>query len=276
MNARSRFTPQDEEAGAVESFVDAALYDFEYRRRRDDIAFYRRLAAERMRIGRGPILDLACGTGRVLVPLLRDGHRVVGVDLSSPMLVRAAARIRRLAPPRRANVTLVRADLREIAFRPAFALAVCAFHSIQHLVSRNDLLRFLRRVRESLLPDGWFAFDVLSPGADWMGRDPARRWARTAFRHPTTKERLVYTMNHVFDARRKALHMRVYYQPIDAHARAVGAERVVRLCHRQLDPAEVTELLAQSGFRLRNTFGGFDRRPLDDLSDEHIYVARPR
>ena len=62
-------------------FEDAALYDWEYRRRRDDVRFYRTLADERG----GPVLDLGCGTGRLMAPLLRDGHVVVGLDHAPAM-----------------------------------------------------------------------------------------------------------------------------------------------------------------------------------------------
>src|SRR5438270_2418846 len=92
----------DQRAGAVEPFQDAALYDWEYRRRRDDVRFYRTLADERG----GPVLDLGCGTGRLTLPLLRDGHRLVGIDHAAPMLARAAGRVRRLGAPARARALL--------------------------------------------------------------------------------------------------------------------------------------------------------------------------
>jgi SAM-dependent methyltransferase len=271
-------TPADEEAGAREPFEDAALYDHEYRRRRADVTFYRRLARERLASGLpGPLLDLACGTGRVTVPLLRDGHTVVGLDRARPMLARAASRLLRLPAARRARAQLVRADLRRFWFRTKFALAICAFHSLQHLIDDRDLLRFLRCVRASLLDDGWLAFDVLPPDPVWIGRDPSRRWARTTFHHPVSGERLVYTTNHVYDPGRRALHMRLYFQPVDAEGRPAGLERVQRLCHRQFDPKEVGRLLDRAGFELLASFGGFDGRPLVDTDDEqHIYVARPR
>jgi SAM-dependent methyltransferase len=217
-----RFGVADEEAGGRESFDDAVLYDFEYRRRRADVTFYRRIAAERRELDGGPVLDLACGTGRILVPLLRDGHTVVGIDRSPAMLARAAWRVRRQSATRRARALLVQADLRGFAFKPAFALAVCAFHSVQHLVARGDLGRFLRAVRSSLVPGGWFAFDLLPPDPAWIARDPARRWARTTFRHPESGQRFVYTTNHVYDPRRRALHMRMYYQPIDERGQPCG------------------------------------------------------
>lgn len=281
--APPRFTRADEEAGAREAFEDAALYDFEYRRRRADVLFYRRLARNRLELGgAGPVLDLACGTGRLTLPLLRDGHAVVGVDLSAAMLARAAARVRRLSPSRRARALLCRADLRALRFRPRFMLAVAAFHSLQHLVSDADLLRCLRAVRGALAPGGWLAFDLLPPDPAWIARDPGRRWGRTVFRHPTTGERLIYTTNHRLDRRRRALHMRLYYQPVDAAGRPSEPERVRRLCHRQLRPVEVRRLLGRAGFRIIGAFAGFDGTEMHDPdgdglpADEHVYVAVKR
>jgi SAM-dependent methyltransferase len=267
-----------EEAGGREHFVDAELYDFEYRRRRADVTFYRRLVADRMACGPpGPVLDLACGTGRLLVPLLRDGHRVLGLDRAPAMLARAARRMTRLAPARRGQCQLVRADLRQIPVASPFAIAVCAFHSLQHLTTDEELRGLFGTLARALGPGGWLAFDVLPPDPHWLRRDSDRRWARTTFRHPVTGERLVYTTNHAYDEQRRVLHMRLYYQPVDEHGRPCGAERVVRLCHRQLAPVEIRAFLDGAGFQLLGAFAGWDGRPLPDgdglPADEHVYVA---
>lgn len=272
---RGRFSREDEEAGGRESFEDAALYDWEYRRRRADVNFYRGLAAERLGYAPAPALDLACGTGRLLLPLLRDGHHLLGLDRSRPMLDRAAARVRKLSPARRGRALLLQADLGHFGLARRFGFAVCAFHSVQHLIEQTDLRRFFASVHGALLPDGWFAFDVLPPDPAWLDRSAERRWARTRFRHPRTGERLIYTTNHVYDRVRRTLHMRIYYQPVDDQDRATGPERVVRLAHRQLSPAEIHDELARAGFDLLASYGGFDGRALDDQADEHIYLARP-
>jgi SAM-dependent methyltransferase len=275
-----------EEAGAREAFEDASLYDFEYRRRRADVRFYQRLAQERIGDRPGPILDLACGSGRLMLPLLRTGHTVVGIDRSAAMLARTRARIQRLSPTRRGRALLVRGDLRSLPLaRPRFTLAVCAFHSVQHLIEDADLVAFFRGVRRGLLPGGWLAFDLLPPDPAWIHRDPNRRWGRTVFRHPRTGQRFVSTNNHTFDAGRHALHIRLYDQPVDAAGNPVGRERVRRLCHRQIAPAQVEALLARAGLELVTRFGGFDGRPMAwgengppdataEGDDEHIFVAR--
>lgn len=274
---------KDAQAGCREPFVDAELYDYEYRHRRADIHFYRRLAKNRMEFAEGPILDLACGTGRLLVPLVRDGHQVVGVDSSPEMLAAAARRVARLGEARKARCSLARADIRSFAYGHKAGLAIAAFHSVQHLLSDRDFLRFLRATRSNLDKGGWLAFDVLPPDPRWLARDPSRRWGRTTLRHPISRQRFVYTNNHVFDPRRRLLHMRLYYQPVDGEGRPCGVERTIRLCHRQFWPDEVDRLLSQGGFRLTEAFAGFDGRLLTagreghlEPADEHIYLAVAR
>jgi hypothetical protein len=123
---------------------------------------------------------------------------------------------------------------------------------------------------------GWLAFDLLPPDPAWLARDPKRRWGRTTFRHPSTKQRFVYTTSHVYDPASRLLHMSLFYQPVDEKGRPAGAERRVRLCHRQFSPDEVVRLLGLSGFRPIEVFGGFDGRPLTDDpggANEQVYVV---
>ncbi len=276
MTAGHHFCREDAEAGCREAFLDAELYDYEYRHRRADVNFYRSLARNRMEFARGPVLDLACGTGRLLVPLLRDGYQVIGTDCSSQMLAAAARRVARLSRQRQAQCSLMRSDIRTFELGHEATLAVAAFHSVQHLLSDRDFLRFLRNTRTNLCRGGWLTFDILPPDPVWLSQDPMRRWGRTKLSHPVTGQKLVYTTNHVFDPRQRLLHMRLYYQPVDGKGDPSGQERVVRLCHRQFWPDDVRRMLRLCGFRPTETFAGFDGRLLSDHpdgADEHIYLA---
>ena len=272
---------EDETAGALEPFEDAALYDWEYRRRRDDVRFYRMLADERG----GPVLDLACGTGRLMLPLLGDGHVVVGVDHAPAMLARAAARLARLRPSPRRRALLVRGDLARLPLAPAgrFAFAIVAFHGIQHLVDDADLLELLGRARAALVPGGWLAFDVFAPEPGFLTRvaaaGPERRWHRTLFRHPASRRREAYTASYALDARRRTLLTTFHYQPVDALGRRRGPERHVRLCHRQLSPTEIADFLTRAGLELLQSWGDFRGAPLGNgaragTTEQHVYLAR--
>jgi SAM-dependent methyltransferase len=261
-------------------FDDAALYDWEYRRRRDDVRFYRTLADERG----GPILDLGCGTGRLAIPLCRDGHVVVGLDRAAPMLARAAARRARLARPARRRLLLVRGDLGHLPLgaRARFAMAVAAFHTVQHLRTDGELVRFFRGVRAALATGGWLAFDVFAPEARFLARAASRRWDRTLFSHPVTRQRLAYTVSQrlIRVGRTRSLSMTFHYQPVDARGRARGSERHARLVHRLLAPEETERLVERAGLELIAAWGGFDGRPLDryntdlDATEQHVYLAK--
>lgn len=262
-----------ERAGATEPFRDPVLYDWEYRRRRADVAFYRMLAGERG----GPVLDLGCGSGRVAIPLLRDGHRVVGVDLSREMLERAEARRERLGAAARRRGLFLRGDLRHLPLGGRFPFIAMAFHTIQHLVTDRELVGVLRAVRALLTPDGWFAFDVFFPSAAWLARPPGRRFDRTLFRHPVTGRLNEYSVSHRLDRARRALHMFIHYRPVAPSGAVSSRGKIIRLCHRQLPPDDVAALLHQAGLRTVARWSGFHGEPLADpaASEQHVYLTRP-
>ena len=249
-------------AGSAEHYRDAALYDWEYRRRRNDVKWYQALA----RTVGGPVLELGAGSGRLLVPLAKDGHEVVGVDQSAPMLARCRERLARLGK-RGCRAKLIRADFRRLALGRRFPLVVCPFNAFMHLYTREDVESFLAVVRAHLAPRGTFAFDVLMPDLRWLARRPDRRWARTRFRHPTTGERLVYSLEIDFDVTLEIAFMSIFYT-------RGSRERRVRLAHRYFFPEELAALLHYNGFTIESRAGGFEGQPLDESAEEQVLICR--
>ncbi|HVY40649.1 MAG TPA: class I SAM-dependent methyltransferase [Polyangia bacterium] len=278
-------------------FDDAILYDWEYRRRRQDVAFYRLLADERG----GPILDAGCGTGRLLVPLARDGHLVVGIDRAPAMLARAAWRLGRAGRPARRRALLARGDLGALPVaRGRFALVIAAFHTIQHCESDDALGAFLDGAAAALIPGGWLAFDVFAPSSRFIERRGLS--GTTRFRHPRTGRLTAYRESHTLrpgpdGAAKPILEMRFRYSdaltepgvaersrrgrskepsrgsfPIGGGARA----RVLSLRHRLWTPAEIDAALARAGLTVIGRWSGFDGAPLGDPADseQHVYLAR--
>src|SRR5262249_42595194 len=153
------------EVGSREHYEDAALYDYEYRRRRADVTFYREIARRRLG-GPGRILELGCGSGRVTVELARDGHEVVALDRSRPMLDRLRARIAALPPAAAARIPPLEGDLRSFEVpggTGVFPLVIAAFNVLEHLYTRGEVDACLRRVAAHLAPppaDAAFVFDV--------------------------------------------------------------------------------------------------------------------
>ena len=263
------------QAGTREHYLDAALYDHEYQRRRDDLRHYRALANElalARETGGGEILELGCGTGRLLVPLVRDGHRVTGVDLAEPMLERCRERLATAGAAALARATLRQGDFRSLRLGKRYPLIVCPFNAFMHLYKRSDVERFLAVVRAHLAPRGVFAFDVMNPDLAWLSRDSERRWARTKFRHPRTGERMVYTTNLIYDSPLQIAFMRIYYAPEDGKRK----ERVVRLTHRYFFPLELEALLHYNGFVIDRHDGDFDGGELLTESEQQVLRCHAR
>jgi SAM-dependent methyltransferase len=299
------------DAGSREHYADAALYDYEYRRRRADVTFYRELARRR---GAARILELGAGTGRITVPLARDGRYVVALDQSAAMLARLGERVARLPPAVAARITPVSGDLRSFAVGGRFPLVIAAFNVLEHLYTRGEVAACLERVAAHLTPDGAFVFDVQLPDLAWLLRDSSKRWARTRFTDPTTGRTMYYSTNHDYDPVSQIALIRLYYEAAGeppagkfAPARAqrpqrpeplgrpepsgpprfpgqdppVPPTRVVKLSQRKFFPAELEALVAHAGFRVTERYGDFFFRPLDGTAESQVLVCemgpkRPR
>ena len=256
------------DAGSREHYQDAALYDYEYRRRRNDIAFYKELA--RRRLGeRGKILELGAGSGRLTIPLVRAGYDVVAVDQAPTMLARLHARAAALPQAAASRLTIVKGDLRTFDVKRRFPLIVSAFNVLEHLYTRPEIDACLARVRAHLAPGGAFAFDVQLPDLMWLVRDPWRRWAKTRFTDPTTKRKMIYSTNHEFDPVSQIALIRLYYEPADGN----GPVRIVKLSQRKFFAAELEALVAHAGLRTIARYGDFGWRPLDGTAESQVLVT---
>lgn len=131
---------------------DAALFE-------DHRPFYVDLARE----SGGPVLDLACGTGRVTLAIAEAGIETVGLDLAPAMLAEANAKRARTAEGVRQRVTFVQGDMSAFDLGRRFALVIVPFRSFQELLTVNDQRNALACIREHLEPGGLLAADVFDP-----------------------------------------------------------------------------------------------------------------
>jgi SAM-dependent methyltransferase len=135
----------------------ARFYDLDYAGTDVDLPMFQQFAA---RCG-SPILELGCGTGRLLLPLARQGFCVTGVDTSPAMLDQARQKVS--AEALQVRVTLVEQDMRHLDLDGRFNLAFSAINSFMHLLSIDDQLTALVRIRQHLNPGGLLILDLFNP-----------------------------------------------------------------------------------------------------------------
>ena len=266
------------DAGTRDHYQDAALYDFEYSDRVEDILHYRALAAEQGDSIK--ILELGAGTGRITVPLARDSHRVTALDACAPMLDSLRATVARLGLGE--SVTPLEADMREVPVADEqMDLVIAPFNALMHLYRWSDLLACFREARRVLRPGGTFAFDVQMPDLEWLRWDPDVRHAVTKFVHPVTRDKLVYSTNHNYDPATQICHIRIYYDEAPPAGRRfvppAAPRRLVHLAHRQIFPEELRLLVATAGLELRSLTADFAGRPLAEAQDSQVAICgKPR
>jgi len=236
----------------------ALNYDALYGVMRDpsgDAAFYRALAEE----AGGPVLELGCGTGRVLLPIAALRIPCVGLDASPAML----AALRAKNPP--ANLELVEGRMESFDLGGRrFPLITCPFRAFQHLLDVPAQLAALANVRRHLAPGGAFAFDVFDPKLAWIaGPSDAERLDATFTRDGVETRRFARART---DLAAQTLDVTFRFEPAQ-----VEGNTTVRL--RWFYRYEIEHLLARAGFTDLTIYGGYDRRPWRP-EGETIIVAR--
>ncbi len=155
-------------SGGYEEPLVAEFYDHivPYNER-DDVARF----VEWARASSGPVLELGCGTGRVLIPTARAGVEIVGLDLSARML--AVCRARRAAEPPevRRRVELVEGDMTAFALGRRFGLITIPFRPFQHILTVGGQLACLACVRDHLADDGLFVLDLFNPSLPMLTKE---------------------------------------------------------------------------------------------------------
>ncbi|MEM0965130.1 MAG: class I SAM-dependent methyltransferase [Verrucomicrobiota bacterium] len=151
--------PQSQEYGITSKYYDQA---YAAKPNLVDAPFYLELAKE---IG-GPVLELGCGTGRILLPIARAGIRITGLDVSEPMLTILKDKLADEEDEVRSKVDWVQDDIRTFRGLGRFPLVTVPFRAMQHMYTIDDQVNALVSAKESLSDDGLLAFDVFNPKFD--------------------------------------------------------------------------------------------------------------
>ena len=211
----------------------------------EDIGFY---VEEALAAG-GPVVELACGTGRIAVPVAKAGVAVIGVDASARMLEVA----REFAATEGVELDLRLGDLREPPVTERVPLVLIPFRSLLHMTSESQRLRALRAARDLLLPGGRLIFDVFAPSAEDV-EDTHGRWLE---REPGIFERADW------DEGERTLTLSVRRN-----------EEASTMLLAWLSPAEWRLLLDRAGFDVEAQWGWFDRRPYSGGEDVVFAAVR--
>ena len=260
------------------NFYDAAadLYDSTFGRadmegERGDVAFY----VEEARRAGSPVLDLACGTGRVLIPVAHAGVPVVGLDKSAAMLAAARKKVARLPEATRRRIELIEGDMRSFSLDRRFDLVIIPFRSFLHLMTPADQRRALGRIRDHLADEGRLVFNIFDPRleviASHLGHCAQPLEKESEFTHPGTGRRVVEWVKRRYDGAKQTIEEERVLEEVEAGR--VVARTPSTLTLRWIHRYEMEHLLELSGFVVEALYGGFDRGPFRH-GGEQVWTAR--
>lgn len=245
----------------------AKYYDLEHEDFQEDIEFYKNFATATNL----PVLELACGTGRILVPLAKAGFTVTGIDNSAEMLDIARGKIGRGLEDR---IRLEQADMQSFRLEDRFGLAIIALDGFMHLDSLEAQAQTLHCIARHLIPGGTVIVDLDNPVAlDGRGEEGVLllHWVKV---DPTNGHRIAKLFSSTGDSARQARQITLFYDDVDGMGclkRTVSSFDL-----RYLFRYEMQLLLESCGFSLDQVYGSYDLDDYESASERMIFVASRR
>lgn len=250
---------------AVNMYQWADYYDITQRGVTGDIPFYLEVARE----NQGEVLDLACGTGRITIPLAQEGIAVTGLDLSIEMLERAKRKAEVAGVVDR--IHFVQGDMRTFDLQKKFSTIMIPFRSFLHLLYIQDQMKALGRIRQHLLPGGKLVMNVFVPKIDHLYEESEKMSLRGMYPLESGEQVAMWDYT-IYDHFQQLSEVTRTYERISPDG--IVQEKVVgRFTLRYIFPSELHHLLRLNGFKVVQRYGSFEKAPFDQKSTELILVA---
>jgi len=225
-----------------------------------DLQFYKRWLPKNKD---ARILELCCGTGRLTIPIARDGYDISGVDYTSSMLDQAKTK----ASEAGLEIRFVEADIRTLNLQEKYDLIFIPFNSIHHLYKNEDLFKTFTVVKNHLKDGGLFLLDCFNPNIQYIVEGEKEQ-----------KEIATYTTD---DGREVLIKQTMRYERkaqinrIEWHYFINGEfDSIQNLDMRMYFPQELDTYLKQFEFKIVHKFGSFEEEGFNDKSEKQIFVCK--
>lgn len=245
--------------GVGDLIYDASIYDG-MNSFLDDLPFYKKWMPKDQD---AQILELCCGTGRLTLPLAKEGFNITGVDHTPSMLDQAKAK----ASEEGLAIQFIEGDMRTFDLQRQYDLIFIPFNSIHHLYENEDFFQTLDAVRRHLREGGLFLLDCFSPDIRYMVT--AEKEEQEVANYTTSDGRAVVVKQTFLYEKSTQINR------ISWHYYINGAfDSTQNLDMRMFYPQELDSYLKQNGFTILHKYGDFEEGPFTNESDKQIFVCK--
>jgi SAM-dependent methyltransferase len=245
----------------------ARYYDAENESMTDDFELYDVLAEK---IGE-PILDIGCGTGRVMLSLASGGYAVVGIDSAKEMLARGERKLKGRSDLRDL-ATFVLGDALRYDFKQTFKLILLPYNALMHFTDLVTQRRLIHHLATFLDEDGLMVFDLPNAGESFAIPDDGAVTLERHFIEPETGHRVMQQSVSEIDRTTQIQSITWIYDEIGPNN--VVQRTLAPLTLRYVFPAELDLLLEIEGLHKVDSYGDYDLSPFEDGCARMIVLAQ--
>ena len=239
-------------------YRDGSHYDMQHKNFKSDIPFYLKQA----RKYGDPVLELACGTGRITIPIAKEGFDITGLDISEGMLEKANEN----ALKQKLAIKWIRDDVRTFDLNKKFSLIFFPFNSIAHLHDLESINSCFTTVKKHLKNNGRFIIDMFTPKLSYLTRNPKKRFPVAKYPDPESKATVVVTESNNYDTAKQINYITWHYK--------IGKKKFKHeLNMRIFFPQELDALLIHNGFVIEAKYGSFKYSKFKSESEKQIVVC---
>ncbi|TKC15517.1 class I SAM-dependent methyltransferase [Robertmurraya kyonggiensis] len=250
----------------TEEYNDPILYDQENDHYRTELPLLLKWVSKKQ----GPIIDLACGTGRITIPMAKSGHELVGVDVHKGMLDEAKQKSMDLNLP----IRWVEQDCTKLDLDIKSPLIFSVGNSFQHFLTIEEQDAFLASVHKHFEMDGVFIFGTRFPTGDELLQPSTEEYWKSYTDSETGHTADEYTISN-YDSLKQIQH----YTTIRKYKNTDGEivdEVSTNISLRYVFPKEMERILSGSGFEIVHLYGDWNESSITNASHEMIYVCRKK
>lgn len=221
------------------------------------------------------IIELGCGSGRLLLPLARAGHHLTGIDNSEAMLARARVQIATETDAVQQRITLIEADMTQIVTESAsFDWAIMPYNTFMHL-EPVQMSVALKKIARSLGVNGRLLIDLINPTAIASTPNDRLLTLENTFVDPENGRIVVQQSSSQLDEEKQTLHITWLYDASPPEGGAIH-RTIAQAAYHYRYPHQLELLLHEAGFALLTISGDYDDSPYTEESERLLIVARKR
>jgi SAM-dependent methyltransferase len=212
----------------------------------------------------GPVLELACGTGRITIPIAKEGYEIVGMDISDSFIEHAKSK----ASYEKLKIDFIKEDIRNLNLARQFKVIFIPFNSLAHIYDLKSIISCFTQARKHLTPDGVFIIDIFNPDFKYFMRDPDKRYLISEYKSPCTGKNISLEESSNYDKASQINRNLWHFTDED------GQYHIRELNMRIFYPQEIDAHLHYNGFEIIEKYGYFDESPFTSDSPKQIIVSK--